>query len=478
MPSFSLFFLTLASAQELSVDFASPPLRTDYTGASAVRHGFDFFEESTYRGLNATYREQSFSRLSSSRLSYARSWYASDWVMPYGWGGGLDFHTPRFEAFASWVAEMKARGISVVVNAGWWFTQHTCGAGLPGNCTPTNATLSTYYEFVSETARELVVTRGLNNAATFLIFTEPLDYNSGLIPPGYTQESFYAYVVRGLHAYMTAAGTRSLVLFQGPNGVNLNGLQFAVDNLAGVLDIFSCHDYSLAGYAGWLAKFTAATAMTQKTGRPLWIDEGGLNGEDKRNQSDYGTYLALWQAAAVNAGASNTFVWLWQDQYYVWPLENSTNGDSFSNGLHRWGLGSFWLPDSLTVRPAFYAHSILTRFLRAPQGATHAASVPVAGTAPGGIVAAAITGTPALGRAEFRAVLIINEGTTAAANVTINMRGSGGSTFSRFFFDPASVPTDNQPVGPSGTLLGPVDRLSDTLPPRAFAVWATQWEAV
>ena len=128
------------------------------------------------------------------------------------------------------------------------------------------------------------------------------------------------------------------------------------------------------------------------------------------------------------------------------------------------------------MRPAFYAHSILTRFLRAPQGVTHAASVPVVGTAPGRIVAAAITGTPALGRADFRAVLIINEG-TAAANVTLSMRESGGSSFLRFFFDPANVPDDNQPVGPSGTLPGPVDRLSESLPPRAFALWATPWEA-
>jgi len=469
-------FLAEASSQ-LNVDFDAAPLRSDYVGTSAVRHGFDYFPEETYRGLNDSLRELSHQRLSSSRLSHARSWYASEWVMPNGWGTGLDFHTPRFEAFAAWVSDMKERNVSVVVNAGWWFTQHTCGAGLPGNCTPTNSSLQVYYEWVSETARELIATRGLVNAATLLVFTEPLDYSSGVIPPAYTQDSFYAFVVKGLHDYMTAAGTRTLVQLQGPNGVNLDGLNFAVENLAGILDIFSCHDYSLGGYAKWLAKFSAATALTQKTGRPLWIDEGGLNGEAARNASDYGTYLALWQAAAINAGASNTFVWLWQDQYYVWPLENATNGDSFSNGLHRWGL-QFWLPDSLVVRPAFYAHSILTRFMRAPQGATFAASVPVAGVTPGGIVSAAISGLAGSSRAEYRAILIINESNTEQA-VRMGVRGGSAAVFSRYMYDPASVPTDNSPIGPSGTVQGAQSfTLTDTVPPRAVVVWATQWEII
>ena len=471
-----LAFLLLSSAtSQLSVDFAAAPLRSDYVGVSAVRHGFDYFPEETSRGLTDSLRGLSYERLSASRLSYARSWYASEWVMPSGWGGGLDFHTPRFEAFATWVGDMQDRNISVVWNAGWWFTQATCGAGLPGNCTPTNSSLQVYYEWISETAKELVVTRGLTNAATLLVFTEPLDYASGLLPAGYTQDSFYALVVRGLHAYMTAAGTRSLVRFQGPNGVNLNGLSFAVSNLNDVLDVFSCHDYSLGGYSHWLAKFTAGAAMTQGTGKPLWVDEGGLNGEALRNASDYGTYLSLWQAAAINAGVSNTFVWLWQDQYYVWPLENSTNGDSFQNGLHRWGL-QFWLPDSVAVRPAFYAHSILTRFLRAPQGAAHAASVPVAGVSPGGAVGAAITGTQAAGRPEYRAVLVINEG-QAAADVTVDLSSSGSAPFYRYLYDPAHTPTDALPVQPSGTAQGPVHRITDTLPARAFVVWATAWEA-
>ena len=65
-----LFLLLLTSATaQLSVDFAAAPLRTDYVGVSAVRHGFDYFPEETTRGLTDSLRELSYPRLSASRLS-------------------------------------------------------------------------------------------------------------------------------------------------------------------------------------------------------------------------------------------------------------------------------------------------------------------------------------------------------------------------------------------------------------------------
>ena len=42
-------------------------------------------------------------------------------------------------------------------------------------------------QWISESARELVLRRGLTNAATLLLFTEPLSYDSGIVPPNYTQ---------------------------------------------------------------------------------------------------------------------------------------------------------------------------------------------------------------------------------------------------------------------------------------------------
>lgn len=56
----------------------------------------------------------------------------------------------------------------------------------------------------------------------------------------------------------------------------------------------------------------AYTDVTMSTGKPFWIDEGGNNNETYRSMADYGTYLALWMAAATNAGASATSLWVVQ----------------------------------------------------------------------------------------------------------------------------------------------------------------------
>lgn len=42
----------------------------------------DYMAEETYRGLNASLRALSLSRMCESRLRIARTWYGIDWTMP------------------------------------------------------------------------------------------------------------------------------------------------------------------------------------------------------------------------------------------------------------------------------------------------------------------------------------------------------------------------------------------------------------
>jgi len=180
-------------------------------------------------------------------------------------------------------------------------------------------------------------------------------------------------------------------------------------------------------------------------------------------------------AAAFNAGASAVTSWLWQDQYYVWPLANATNGDSFYNGLHRWGVQP-WLPYDAAVRPAYYALSALTRHFGPPPGAAAAASV-TTGPASGGVAVAALKDAPnATGALGFRAVLLVNEGSTPAT-VSVTLSGyASAATLQRYCYDPATPPTDNQLLAPSGSYSGGGGAgapLTDTLPARGVVVWSS-----
>lgn len=166
------------------------------------------------------------------------------------------------------------------------------------------------------------------------------------------------------------------------------------------------------------------------------------------------------------------------DQYYVWPLENSTNGDSFYNGLHRWGQQP-WLAYNTTVRPAYYVLATLSRHFgpRVPFG--RASSVRTTGSS-SGVAIAALAGNA--DDPSFRAILLVNEG-PAATNVTINLAsfissnvasdgGSATPALTRYAYDPAEVPSDNAPLPPSGMYNGSGMPLQDFLPVGAVVVWA------
>lgn len=260
---------SLVAAQNVQCNL---PVREDYVGMSMVRHGFDYMPEELYRGMNDTYRQLGYDRISHARISGVRTWYAAEWAMPGGWGTPLNFSNPRFEAFAQWVSDMKQLGVPVILNAGWWFTQATCGFGSPATCTPDDASLAIYTAWISQSVAELVQRRGLTNVGTLLLFTEPFTYDSGNMPPGYTQQTYYTYAVHALHRRMVADGTRQLVKFLGPNDGGLSwpsivqALNFSVSTMNDVIDIWSSHDYDMGTYARWLQMFENATIITNTTG--------------------------------------------------------------------------------------------------------------------------------------------------------------------------------------------------------------------
>lgn len=163
------------------------------------------------------------------------------------------------------------------------------------------------------------------------------------------------------------------------------------------------------------------------------------------------------------------------DQYYVWPLENATNGDSFYNGLHRWGQQP-WLPYSTSVRPAYYALATLSRHFgpRAAYGRTCTAKTTGAA---GGVAIAALAGCDTDNA--FRALLLVNENgfrvnVTVALGAFLDGVSPGGraEALLRFAYDPSQVPTDNAPLPPSGSYDGSGAPLEDSIPAGGVVVWA------
>lgn len=146
--------------------------------------------------------------------------------------------------------------------------------GTPSTCVPNASDVAIYTAWVSASVSELVVRRGFSNIDTLVFFTEPLSYNSGNVPPGYTQESFFAVVLQALHERLVADGVRSLVQIMAPNdgGIATSpmtaALQWTVDTLNDYVDVYSSHDYSLNGYASWYSVLSAGERAYAWTERP------------------------------------------------------------------------------------------------------------------------------------------------------------------------------------------------------------------
>lgn len=469
-----------AGAIDLQADFATAtpgPGGTEFMGIGGVMHGFDHMPESTAHGWNDTYNTLALSRVQESRLRIARTFYGPDWAMPGKWGAALNFSTPKFEAFCRWVGEMKELNVTVALQAGWWSPANTCTVGspskpgTPGACVPVPAIdLPIYSRWMSESVHELVEVRGFDNIKILVVFTEPLDYDSGTLPENTTRRGYYASAVRALHEQLKADNRRHLVQLQGPNSaLSPSDLLFAEQELGGVLDIHSGHTYGLKTYKNWATAYSGAIKAVKMSGKPFIVDEGGDQDEGFRNSSGYGTYLALMHAALINSGASGSTMWLYRDQYYVWPMENSDGSDSFHHGLHMWGMEP-WLVYEASVREAWYAVSMIMRHF-GPSNRGAVGTRATSGQVDGVVVAA-------LGGGCSRAVLLVNE-ESRAAKVDVRLAGWKDGcpvvpVLKRYEYNPAQSPTDSvqisagEETGPSGD--GAL--LHDTVPPGGVVVWS------
>lgn len=350
-----------AFAQEnLSVDFDTV-IQENFLGVNAVYHAFTYMPESIEQGMTDELRKIELDRVEESGLHIARTFYRPDWAMGENVWAEPDWNSKKMKALYAWLADMKERNVDVALNMGWWFARDVIwnrDQHLPTY--PDD--MEKYVHWVSESLHQIIEKRGFTNVKYIFMFTEPAG-SYGDIPNGKTTWDYYKEVLLALHNKLVADNRRGLVRLIGPNTTEApRWVEKSAQELGEVIDIFASHNYNFDTYQKWYEMALQVRESCKSTGKPFWIDEYGLQDFARRRKGEYGNIIAQVNAAIINAGAQSSLIWIFNDQYYPYPLKYITNGDAFLDGKHSWGLFP-WLPENRGVRPAWHAFTLLSRLM-------------------------------------------------------------------------------------------------------------------
>ncbi len=460
-------------------------LMDNFLGVNGVYHGFAYMPEQIRKGMNDDDRRREFSRVKNMDLKIARTWYRPDWACGDNLYNNFNWETDKMKAFYLWLDKMKELNVDVALQAGWWFSKDTYfhvaadPANDPIGPRP-DKDPQRFAQWVNESLHQLIQVRGYTNIKYLMLFTEPVNYNSGIVPEGFTQISYYDKVCAEIHSKLVESGLRAKVKLVGPNSGSTDTaawIGWSVRNMDEVIDIYSWHAYNggrwdskvTQEYEGWKNVVAVGRQKMQQTGKPFWIDEYGANKPDEtvRSKPDYGNYLAQCVAAFTNEGAQTSLIWLLFDQQYVAPGEKTTNKDSFHNGVHRWGVVK-WPHDDVAgpenPYPSWYALSIMSKYLGGRNNTKvfktqSADSLYVIATRPNG---------------KELSVMVVN-GYHSEKKIAVEFQERITGTLCRHLYDPSNVE-----ISKEAAILGSDKKLkilkhsfNDELPSRGVAIYTT-----
>jgi|GEM_PF-249706 len=456
-------------------------LNDNFLGVNGVYHGFAFMPEQINKGMNDKDREREFERIKNLDLKIARTWYRPDWACGNNLYNSFNWQSDKMQAFYKWLDEMKKLKVDVALQAGWWFTRDTyChepeSAGKDSINPNPEKDIQRFSEWVKESLHQLIEVNKYTNIKYLVLFTEPLNYNSGIVPQGYTQYGYYEKVCKKINEELIKANLRDRIKIVGPNsGSTRTGewVGWAKNNLDSVIDIYSWHNYNGTRwdreYGGWKEIVERGKVKMASTGKQFWIDEYGCGTPDElvRAKPDYGNYLAQCNAAFIKSGAQASLIWLLMDQQYVSPIENADGSDSFHNGVHRWGLIK-WPHDKIENAdepyPAYYAFSLMCKYLGGRNNtkvlkATNADSLYIVATKPDN---------------KELSVMVINAA-HSAKKFEVKFDGNINQTLKRHLYDPANVKVtkDAEVIGSDKEYKNIQSGFYDELPSRGVAIYTT-----
>jgi hypothetical protein len=315
---------------------------------------------------------------------------------------------------------------------------------------------------MSKSLNQIIKVRGYTNVKYVMLFTEP-DYESGKVPPGYTQYQAWKEAVTILNNKLTADGTRGLVKFVGPNHCCWHEVTKVANELNNVIDIYTAHNYNEPGYDEWYAQTINLKKQFASTEKPFWMDEYGKQAEAERSKADYGNYIAQANVAFINAGAQSTQLWLLFDQQYTWPLDTTTNNDSFHNGVHQCGSAPF-IPVSTIPHPSYYAFALMSKYMGGSGTKVYRT------TNAGGVYMSAVQ----LPSGDW-SFLVVN-GNSSAQDITVNISGAiNKKKLYRYLYDPATIVPDAKAtmIGYDKTFKRVSTAFSDTIPSKAVVMYSS-----
>ena len=457
----------------------------EFLGVNGVYHGFAYMPEQINKGMNENDRQREFSRVKNMDLKIARTWYRADWACGDNMYNEFNWETTKMKAFYLWLDKMKELKVDVALQAGWWFTKDTYFHIPAKNGKDTigpkpDKDPDRFALWIKESLRQLIQVKGYTNIKYLVLFTEPLNYPAGIIPQGFTEPEYYDKVCTRIHEQLVESGLRSKIKLVGPNSGSTDTaawVGWSVKNMNQVIDIYSWHAYNGGKYNsippleynGWKNVVEVGRKKMEHTGKPFWIDEYGANKPDEtmRFKPDYGNYLAQCIAAFANEGAQTSLIWLLFDQQYVVPGDNTTNKDSFHNGVHRWGVAK-WPHDDVSEPenpyPSWYALSMMSKYLG---GRNHtkvyktnnADSVYVVATQPNG---------------REISVLVVNA-SHSSKQIHVEFQKNINVTLNRHLYDPAKIVVTKEAAILESDKKIKIEKSSfiDKLPSRGVAIYTT-----
>lgn len=456
-------------------------LMDNFLGVNGVYHGFAFMPEQIKKGMNDGDREREFSRIKNMGLNIARTWYRPDWACGTNLYNNFDWQSEKMNAFYKWLDEMQKLNVDVALQAGWWFTRDTYyhKPELKDNdpvLPDPEKDPDRFALWVKESLHQLIEVKKYTNIKYLVLFTEPLNYNSGIIPKGITREEYYELVCKKINAELVKANLRDKIKIVGPNsGSTRNGqwVGWAKEKLNDTIDIYSWHAYDATRwdreYGGWKEIVELGKIKITDTGKPFWIDEYGSSypNENIRSKPDYGNYIAQCVAAFTKAGAQTSLIWLLMDQQYVDPLEKADGSDSFYNGIHRWGLTK-WPHDKIEKPnepyPSWYAFSMISKYLGGRNGTkvlktTNGDSLYLVATRPND---------------KELSIMVVN-GSHSLKKIEIKFDEEINLKLLRHLFDPATIKVDGKAelVNSDKEFNNVQSIFGDELPSRAVAIYTT-----